>query len=209
MRPGGVVSLKRLNKFGFLQKNKLLFFMGIAFIAGIIIGSISVARGGRAAQFASYLFERYYTKRQSLRFFNIFSVELIKNLLSALTFFVFGVSIIGVISSPIFCMTFGIYFGSMAAYAYSRFALQGVAFNSVVFVPSALAFSICLFFAAKESSEFSSVLLKLILPKSRPLNVSGEFRLFCGRILIIALCFALAALIDAAVSVSFIRYFSF
>ncbi|MBO4433304.1 MAG: hypothetical protein J5852_07230, partial [Clostridia bacterium] len=99
-------------------------------MAGIIIGSFSVTRGGRAANLASYLFERYFERRQNLRFFSIFSAALIKNLLSGLTFFVLGASIIGVVSSPIFCMVLGIYFGSIAAHVYSQFALQGVAFNS-------------------------------------------------------------------------------
>lgn len=209
MRPGGVVSLKRLNKFGFLQKNKLLFFMCIVFVVGIAIGSLSVTRGTRAANFASYLFERYFTRRHELKFFGIFTAALAKNLLSSLIFFILGASIIGVIASPIFCVILGMYFGGVASYVYSQFALQGVAFNSVILVPSALAFCACSFFAAKESFEFSTVLLKLTMPKSRPLNVSAEFKIFCGRVLIISLCYAAAALIDAAVSVLFIRYFGF
>ena len=56
---------------------------------------------------------------------------------------------------------------------------------------------------------FSSVLLRLTMPKSRPVNVSGEFKIYCGKYFIVIILSILSALIDAVVSVSFIKFFSF
>ena len=209
MKPGGVVSLKRLHNFGFLYKNRLLILMAVTFVVGIIIGSLSVSRGGRAVSFASYFFNGFFSVRLRYDFLHLFLICALKAVLISLLYFIFGASVIGVVVSPLFCAASGVYFGGISAFIYSRYYLQGVAFNAVIFLPAALTFAICSFFAAKESFEFSSVLLKLTMPKSRPADISSQFKLYCGKTLCVTVFFIIYALIDAVVSVSFIKYFGF
>lgn len=209
MKPGGVVSLKKINSIGFLSKNRVFVSMCFAFVVGVVVGSISLSGGGRASGVADKLLEFYISNRKGAGFFGVFFSALLGYFTVCLTFFAFGASVIGVVFSPLMCCGLGIYFGCLSAYIYSAFSLKGIAFNAIVLIPSALSFCVCAFFAAKASFCFSAVILKLLLPKSRPSNLSVDFRLFCGRYLIILAFLIAVSLIDAAVSTAFLKFFDF
>ena len=209
MRPGGVVSLKKINSIGFLSKNRLFVLMCFSFVVGVVIGSISLSGGARSAGISRKLFELYIGDRQGAGFLGIFFSALLKYFTVSLSFFAFGASVIGVVFSPLMCCGLGIYFGCLSAYIYSTFSLKGVAFNAIVLIPAAFAFCVCAFFAAKEAFCFSAVILKLLLPKSRPSNLSVNFKSYCGRYLIILAFLIAVSLIDAAVSTAFLKFFEF
>ena len=209
MKPGGVVSLKKINSINFLHKNKLLLFMCLSLVVGIVIGSFALSGNKSISGYANNLFDYFINSRQGLGFFNQFFSSLLFYFLICLTFFTIGTSIIGAVMSPIICCLSGIYLGGLASYSYSQFGLKGVAFNAIVLLPSALAFSISLFFSAKEAFNFSLIIIKLTLPKSRSCNISVEFKTYCGRFVLALIFCVIAALIDAAVSTSFLKYFSF
>ena len=209
MRPGGVVSFTKLNSIGFLQKNRLYIVMCLSLITGIIIGSVSLASGGKSTEVFKSVFTWYINGREGTGFFIVLFSSFFYYFAVATAFFTLGASIVGVIFSPIICCTIGIFFGGISAFSYSQYTLKGIAFNAIILLPAALTFCICALFAAKEAFCLSVIIIKLTLPKSRPLNLSGEFKSYCGRFLIIVLLFALSALVDAAVTVSFIKFFSF
>lgn len=208
MKPGGVVNLKKINGLDFLVKNKLLILMCLSFVIGVIVSTLYFSGGTRAAVISEKLFGNYMYDRQHGGFAAIMFSVMLKYFIVCLSFFVLGTSVIGVVLAPVTCCGLGLYFGTLASYSYSAFSLKGIAFNSVILIPPALIFIFCAFFAAKEAFEFSSVLLKLTLPKSRPLNVSENFKLYCGKFLIVLALMTAAALVDAVVSVSFLDYFN-
>lgn len=209
MKPGGVVSLKRINSFNFFGKNRLIILMCCAFVVGVIVGTIPFFRETGTTEISHKLFEFYINQRQGLTYFNVFFSALIESFIVAIAFFTLGASVTGVVVSPLMCCCIGIYFGCISSYAYSAFALKGVAFNAIILIPSALGFCICSFFAAKDSFCFSAVILKLLLPKSRPSNLSSEFRSYCGKYIIIVGFYIVVSLIDAAVSTLFLKFFEF
>ena len=208
MKPGGVVSIKRLKVFDYFTKNKMLILMFFVFVLGLIFSSITFS-GSKAALISDKLFKFYVSARRDSGFISIVFSALLEYLAVTLAFFVSGASVVGVILSPALCFSVGLYYGTLTSFTYSAFSLKGIAFNSVIIIPAALVFSLCVFFAAKEAFMFSSVLLRLTMPKSRPINVSGEFKIYCGKFFIVIILSILSALIDAVVSVSFIKFFSF
>lgn len=209
MKPGGVVSLKRFNSFVFLRKNRLHILMCLAFVVGVITGSAFVMSNERAAGFASDLASFYIKDRQGVGFLNLLLKSCFGYGAVCLAFFVFGASVIGVVLSPVLCCAIGLYYGSIAAYLYSVFSVRGVAFNAIVLIPATLVFAVSVFFAAKESFCFSAILLKLTLPKSKPVNVSAEFKAYCGKFLAFLLVAVFVSIIDAAVSTAFLKLFDF
>lgn len=209
MKPGGVVSLKKINAFGLLHKNKLYVLMCVLLLVGMIIGSISISGSGSANSVFKGVFSQYISQRQDSGYFSVFLKSFLVYAVICLLYFSSGVSIIGVIISPIICCALGIYFSGIAAFSYSEFALKGVAFNAIILLPAALTFLICAFIAAKEAFLFSAVIFKLVLPKSHVSNISGNFKAYCGKYIIVLLLCLVSALIDAAVSVAFIKFFSF
>lgn len=209
MKPGGIVNLNKLNSFAIFRKNKLFIFLCFAFIIGIVIGTLSLFTHSRASDYAGSIFSEYINSRQELSFFSVFFTEFLKYLTVCFAFFIFGTSVIGVIISPILCCLLGTYYGIISSFAYSNFTLKGIAFNAVILIPPAIFFAVCAFFSAKEAFNFSASMIKLVLPKSRPMNLSGEFKLYCGRFIIIIGLLLLSAVVDAAVSSSFLKHFSF
>ncbi|MBR4910793.1 MAG: hypothetical protein IKZ47_05685 [Clostridia bacterium] len=183
--------------------------MCLAFIIGIFISSALVINSGNALSFASKLAAFYIKDRQGVGFFPLLIRVFFRYFAVCLAFFIFGASVIGVVLSPIICCAAGLYFGSIVSFIYSVFSIKGVAFNAIVLIPASLVFSVCMFFAAKESFSFSLILLKLTFPKSRPVNVSAEFKSYCGRFLIFFVVLIIVSLIDSAVSVSFLKLFDF
>lgn len=208
MRAGGVVSLKRINFIGILAKNKLILLMFSVFLIGFFISSISFSES-KAAQISDSIFKVFISDRQGASFFKIIFPVLIKYLIVYLAIFLAGASVAGVVFVPLLCCCLGLYYGILTSYAYVTFSIRGIAFNSVVIIPGALIFTFCVLFASKESFRFSSVMLRLLLPKSRQVNMSGEFRIYTGKFLLFSLFTLLASLADAVVSVSFLDYFTF
>jgi len=133
----------------------------------------------------------------------------VKYLIVYLAFFAAGASATGVVFVPLLCCCLGLYYGTLAAYSYTTFAIKGIAFNSVVVIPAALIYTLCILFAAKESFVFSSVILRLLLPKSKPVNAAGEFKYYSGKFILLSVFTLLAAIVDAVVSASFLKYFTF
>lgn len=209
MKPGGIVNLNKLNSLSFFCKNKLYIFLCFVFILGIVIGTVSLFTHSKASDYAGSIFSEYINSRQELSFFSVFFTEFLKYLTVCFAFFMFGTSVIGVIISPVLCCLLGTYYGIISSFAYSSFTLKGIAFNAVILIPPAIFFAVCSFLSAKEAFSFSASMIKLVLPKSRPMNLSGEFKLYCGRFIIIIGLLLLSAVIDAAVSSSFLKHFSF
>ncbi|MBO7519904.1 MAG: hypothetical protein J6T73_03910 [Clostridia bacterium] len=208
MKPGGVVVLKRVNLFKFFGKYRLLILLLLLFVAGFALSNFSSATS-KAAALSNELFNSYISVRKHGTFISILFTVFFQYFALIITLFIAGSSLTGVVSAPLICCTLGLYFGSMVSLTYSSYSLKGIAFNSVILIPPALVLILCVFFAAREAFIFSTVLLRVTMPKSRAMNLSGEFKTYCGKYLLFVLLSLLAALIDAAVSVSFIKYFSF
>lgn len=208
MKHGGVLSLKKFSSLNFLLANRLLILMFSALIIGVTISCLSFAGNSKAAHFSGELFSAYISDRRGAGFINILLTVFIKYFAVSVAFFVIGASIIGVVLSPVLCCSLGLYYGLLVSYTYSSFSFKGIAFNSIVLIPAAIIYSFCAFIAAKEAFKFSKLLLMLTLPKCRPLNVSSEFKVYCGKFIIVFLLSILAAFIDTVLSVVLLKYFS-
>lgn len=207
MRPGGVVSFKKIGYLKFLGKNKLLFFMLFLFIFGFVLGN-ALFNGSSAAEISKLIFNYYLAVRNN-SFIRILFPVMFEYLFFAILLFAAGTSLTGVIVSPLICCSAGMYFGALVSFTYSTYAIKGIAFNSVILIPPALLFIMCMLFAATEAFRFSSVILKTVFPKSRPVNLSDEFRFFCGKYALYTVFALFAAIIDAVVSSAFLKHFSF
>lgn len=208
MKTGGVVSLKKFSSLNFLIGNRLLILMFSAFIIGIAVSCLSFAGNSKAAQFSGELFSAYISDRRSAGFLSVLFAVFIKYFAVSVAFFVIGASIIGVVLSPVLCCSLGLYYGLLASYTYSSFSFKGIAFNSIILIPAAIIYSFSTFFAAKEAFRFSKLLLSLTLPKCRPFNLSSEFKVYCGKFIIVLLLSIIAAFIDSILSVVLLKYFS-
>lgn len=204
-----VLSLNKINVFKSLDKNKTFIFMAFCFLIGLIIGCLMYSEKNKIGDISLWMFERYISSRENLKFFKIFWNSVFSNFLIILILYLFGVSIMGIVVAPFSLMWIGIFYGGICSHLYGVYELKGIAFNATVFIPSTVILIFLCIFAVKESMQFSIKIVSLTLPKTRPINLAVDFKAFTLKYLVYILFLILNALIDSAVFSAFYHFYKF
>lgn len=204
MRKGKVLSLKNLKFTEFLAKNNILTILMILITAGIAVGIFTESRFEMLSRYSVSYVGRFVTLRSGESFLSIALNSFMSSALVLLALFAAGTSMLGVVLVPFLAVLKGVFYGGVSALLYSEYSVKGIAFNAVLIVPFTLVFIIAFLLAARESMRFSLVIAKISLPGAQSVNLSYDFKNFCGRYLFIALITLASALTDAVLSCSFL-----
>lgn len=207
MQRGKVLNLSRLRFTEVLFKNKLLIISLAVFLAGIIFGIISVGKYKNLTDFSAGFITDFMDLRNTEKFSKILLSSFFNSVTVLIVFAVFGTSMFGVVTVPFLLSVIGVIYGNITAYLYSEFALKGIAFNAVIFLPSVIVFLIVLLLASKEAVNFSLKISSLTFSKSGLYNLTLEFKKFLISFLLFISAALVSSLIDAVISCSFIKYF--
>lgn len=207
MQRGKVLNLSRLRFTEVLFKNKLLIISLAVFLAGIIFGIISVGKYKNLTDFSSGFITDFMDLRNTEKFSKILLSSFFNSVTVLIVFAVFGTSMFGVVTVPFLLSVIGVIYGNITAYLYSEFALKGIAFNAVIFLPSVIVFLIVLLLASKEAVNFSLKISSLTFSKSGLYNLTLEFKKFLISFLLFISAALVSSIIDAVISCSFIKYF--
>lgn len=207
MQRGKVLNLSRLRFTEVLFKNKLLIISLAVFLAGIIFGIISVGKYKNLTDFSAGFITDFMNLRNTEKFSKILLSSFFNSVTVLIVFAVFGTSMFGVVTVPFLLSVIGVIYGNITAYLYSEFALKGIAFNAVIFLPSVIVFLIVLLLASKEAVNFSLKISSLTFSKSGLYNLTLEFKKFLISFLLFISAALVSSLIDAVISCSFIKYF--
>ncbi len=204
-----IINLRRTGIINSLSRHRLVIMLTLAYVIGIIIGVVFIRGNPSAFALAKDSFSSYCEDRGSLPFWNIALISFKDSLVLLFVIFLSGTSVIGVLLAPLAVFYNGVCYGAVTGYIYKQYLIQGIAFNSLIFIPCSLMLLIGVFLGAREAFVFSSRLFNLSLPKGQAANLYRDFKTYCLRYLIILLLFILAAVFDAGISVLFFKYFSF
>lgn len=209
MNKSALINFRKFKVNKFFKINKLVFLLCLLFVLGLIIGLVTLSNNKAVISFSKKIFAEYFILRSKKTFFKIFFSSFLSSLIFLLFIFISGASVLGVVTVPFFVSIRGFLFGVLCGYAFNNFSLKGVAFNAMILIPGSIIALLSYLFAAKYSILFSCDFIKLIFPKSRPLNLFCGFRDYTYKYFKI-ICFTLfSALADASVSHFFIKFFSF
>ena len=153
-----------------ISENFRIFFensgfitLTITFIVCFLIGNIFVFKNLAFEDFISAEFERFY----SIRALGNFGTTLINSFLfilpCSLLSFVCGTSIVGCALSPIFLVYKAFILGSYTGYLYEIHQLEGIVFNALILIPSAVISIFALILSVRESVGFSVNLARLCI----------------------------------------------
>ncbi len=204
MRKGKVLSLKNLKFTEFIAKNNILAVLVILITAGIAVGIFTESKLQVLSRYSASYVERFVALRSGESFLSVALSSFMSSALVLLALFAAGTSMLGVILVPFLAALRGVFYGGVSALLYSEYSVKGIAFNAVLIVPSAFVFVIALLLAARESMRFSLLIAKMSLPGAPSVNLSFDFKNYCGRYLFIALIALASALTDAVLSCSFL-----
>lgn len=209
MQRGKVLNFSKYQIIGFLKTNAYSL-IGVLFITlGICLGLILFDN----FKIVTYLLEKFFTLFVSLRqesnFLKIVFYSFLKSLLLFFLLFISGTTLFGVVTVPLTLTFCGFFYGSAVAYLYSTFAIKGVAFNAVIFLPSNLLLIIFLIFTARYAIMFSLNIAQLTLPNGMQGDLYFQFKDYSLKFLFLTLGSISAALLDGLTAVSMLRFFEF
>ncbi|MBE6777590.1 MAG: hypothetical protein E7542_05725 [Ruminococcaceae bacterium] len=193
----------------FIKKNYFLITVFLLFVIGIILGVFLFEKNSTLSDFAKNYMTDFIHSRTDVSFWGILFSSFLNSLAQLFLLFLLGASLFGVVTVPAAIIFKGFVQGLATAYLYSAFALKGVAFNAIVYIPITLVFIIILVVSAKESIRFSLKISSLMLSKTMPLNLSFEFKDYCVKFLSFCAFTLLSAIIDAVIAATLITNFSF
>lgn len=209
MKRGTVLDLKRYNGIiEFIKVNKTLIILTIFFILGLSFGIFFLNSFEPLGKFAESYLNDYIEKRTQNGFFGIAFDSFLSSMLFLAISFICGSSMLGIILLPINVSANGFLYGILASLLYSEYSLNGVAFYAVMILPAAIVSIIALLLASKESIKFSLLLARLTIKTTAPLNLSYDFKNFCGRYLTFSFICLISSIIDAILSTNFLKSFS-
>lgn len=209
MPKGKVLNLSKYRVLEFLKKN-LFSIIGFAFLTvGVILGLSLFDDFKIIPEYLNGYFSSYIGYRNSSGFFAVSFKSFLSSLYLFLIIYVFGTTIFGVVTVPICVTLFGFFYGAAVAFLYSEYALKGVAFNAMIFLPSNLILLLFIIFASRYAMIFSLDIAKLTLPNGISGDLSLQFKEYSLRILVLTLGGLLAALIDGLTSSGLLKFFEF
>ena len=209
MQRGRVLNLSKNQIIYFFRNNILSLVCVLMLVLGVLFGIFFCGRLPVITSIFKQFFDGYISSRQSSSYFNIAVGSFLKSLILFLLVFIGGTTLFGAVCIPLFIGLDGFFYGSAVAYLYSSFALKGVAFNAVIFLPSNLLLIIFLIFAARYAMEFSLYLARLTFPNSLQGDLFLQFKEYSLKFLFLTLGSVLPALLDGLTATSMLRFFEF
>lgn len=209
MKRSTVFSLRQIGITDFFNKNKTFLLMCLIFIAGCIVSSYIYPENEKLQGIISDNFNNFISHRVGKKFFAVFINSFLEFAFYMLIVFLGGSTMFGVVLIPFVVLIKGLYYGGFSALLYTNFTLKGVAFNALIYIPPTIIFMLCIFFAAKESINFSLKLARISLSNCPSTNISVDFKNYCSKFLLFLFVSIISALVDAGLSTSLIQFFNF
>lgn len=192
-----------------LLENSGFITLVITFIVAFLLGCVFVFKNPDFKEFISSEFNTFY----NIRNIGSFGTKLINSTLfvlpCTLLSFVCGMSVAGCAISPIFLIYKAFIFGSYTGYIYEIYELEGIIFNALIFIPSAVVSIFALILSVRESVSFSVILSRLCIMGKKSNNLFFDFKGYCYKHLVILFLVVFAILLDLGCSALFIKFFKF
>ena len=209
MNKGKVLSFRNCNNFlRIISDNSFLIIFTVIFVLGLIFGVIFCGKYDFLSNYFNEFLNEFIAYRESNTVLKVTVKSFFTFLLVFCFTFSFGASLSGIFFIPLFLFLNGYAFGMISSMLYSQYSLKGVAFHTVILLPSAIIFVIAHIFSCIESVKFSLTVAKLTLPSTMPQNLSLYFRDYCIKYILYIFLTFISALADALISVNFIKNFS-
>ena len=209
MKKGIILNLKRFKLLDYVTYNKIIIFIFAFFVFGILIGSLVLIKNVSFYNNVKIIFEKILQKHLSDALLNKIIFCFLNYFIVLIVYYIFGTTMLGVALVPFTALWQGIFIGAIIAYVYSLYGLTGIAFNAIILIPPMAIFTVCCFFAAKYSINFSICIARLTLPKYSNVNLNIAFKNYCQKYIIFILIAILCAFVEVFVNLFFLKFFNF
>ncbi len=207
MRKGIILNLKKFRITDYVNINRVFIGLSAVFLAGIAIGSCFLSKNTSFSLFTEITFKKIISLHNANGFFNKIIPCFLRYFLIILLYFLAGNSMLGVAIIPFIIAWQGIFCGNFIAYIYKIYGINGIAFNAIIIIPPTVFFTVVCFFAARYAINFSLLIAKLTLPRSRPASLYCDFKNYCSRFLILFGVSFLCTIFEILLNLLLLKYF--
>lgn len=209
MKRATIVNLNKSKFVNVISKNNIVIIMAIFYALGILFGVLWLKNSQSILEIARQSFSDYLAARENKGMFSVFLSSFMGTLPIALLLFLCGTSIVGIVLTPLAVCYRGFEYGVLSGFLYTTFSLQGIAFNSLILIPCTILAVFGYIISGREALKFSLKLAKISMPKGQAANLYSDFKTYCKIFILILILFVFSALLDAIMSVSFLKFFNF
>ena len=192
----------------FVLKNRLLIILMLSFLFGFSFSVFSFGKYEFINEYTENYINDFISEKGNAVFLKAVFNSFLSSMFSMVLCFICGTSMFGVITVPALVIFKGFICGSVAAYLYSVYSFEGVAFYAVIILPVTVIITIVLLLCSIDSINFSLNLARLTFSENNVNNIYFEFKRFSFKFLIYSLFVFVSAIVEALLSVGFIKSFS-
>lgn len=139
-----------------LAKNKMLLFLTVSLLSGILLGAVLINLADEnALKFINTLFLSDFKERLTLPMLDLFIASVSSVFIFVLITFFMGLSMWGFVLAPIIPFARGVCIGLCESYLYFAYDLKGICFHSLVFLPGIFISSIAVLLITREAMKLS------------------------------------------------------
>jgi len=148
--------LDRKSFFEALHNNRILVFLSVLLLCGMVFGAIFARSAGSASlEKLDFLFFSNYKARIAQPWASVFMASLASSFVFILCCFLCGLSMWGMFCIPAVPFFRGFGLGLTSGYLYAAYGFQGILFNALIIIPGAFVCILSILFAAREGIQFS------------------------------------------------------
>lgn len=205
MKNARILSLNRSKFLEGIKVDLIPIVFTLLFITSLMTGCLLVKKNPTDVFFTG-ITSLFVGVRENGTFFTVFGFSLLVSFVFVLAVYLSGTSFVGLAFIPLLIFFRGMIYGITSGELYILYGFNGVAYNLLIVIPSAVISVMCLICAAEKSVRFSYCIGRFVLlPGERPAN--PEFRLFIKYLLYFLIICIIAAFCEALLSVAFLKYF--
>jgi hypothetical protein len=189
-----------------INENNILIFMVFCFLLGNLISILVFKLNNTQNNFYETEFKEYISDFDG-NFGKVFTASALQIAPYMCLIFLAGTSMAGSIITPLIIALRGAKLGFISSYLYVHFSLNGIIFNILLIIPSAVLTALSLIFSGREAFGFSLSLARLAVPDSKSVILDNDFKIYCMRQLFILLFYILGILLQTIMVISFYSFF--
>ncbi len=194
-----------------LAINKFFIFSSVLLLLGILAGTLSVGYiNGGYEDMVLRTFDSFISLRQESNFLELFFISFFKEfcIISVVLFSSFGV--IGIPVVPLMLVFRGFTSGVLSGVLYRYYSLHGIAFSNLILLPSDLICFFAIIYLSSKCFELSLKFFSLLRDvSSKGVVLRPSCVIAARKFLLCVVAVVVSALVQAILTVGFIRFFNF
>lgn len=204
-KTGGVFNLYKLNLKPILNCDRVKLIYAVITVLGVLIGLFLFNSNSLSNEFSKFFFEKLLIYKKSADFLFQFSSSFFVFFLIIFIIISFGTSPFGIVILPLISLSINVIFGSILAYSYSSMDIKGIAFNSVLLIPTYILLSFGMINSLSSAQSFAYSLFSSLIGKSKSSQISLKFNEMLKKHISVLIIIFLASLFDIAISRVFVK----